>query len=105
MPSAEVVNAAKQEHARFNGSGRAGKSSRTPSETTEPLAEGGVEALDVGCVNLTTGLSRLQQACNQVFATLRNTSLYCQFLALASFNNLHDGHIGPGDFARCPSLT
>ena len=67
MPGAKVVNASEQKHTGFNRLMCTGQGACSPGKTAEPLAKGGVEAFDVSCVNLATGLSRMKQASNHVF--------------------------------------
>lgn len=72
MLIAEVVETADNIHASSQGGGLANKRASTASKRSQPLTEGGVEALDQSSIDDATTLRAFDQLCHQHFTTLDN---------------------------------
>ena len=102
----EVVDAAHQEHERFQGFRIANQGSTAPNQNCQARAEGSIQPLDEGSVELGSTVAALKQSDRLFEAALRHTSgdIY-DTLALITFDYLTDVNVRPGDQPGTPAFA
>lgn len=101
----EVVETANQVHTYVQGGDLSCWTASAAGQDSQPLAEGGVEALNVGGIDRAAALRTLQQVLDQLLAALDNASLNRQGTGRALLDDLDNGDAGPSHQAGTSSLA
>jgi len=95
---AEVVHATHQVHERFQGFRVTDQSSTAPYQDCQSRAEGGVQSLDEGGVEIGSSMALGQQSLGRFEATLRHPPGDVDYaLALVTLDHLSNVNVWPGD--------
>lgn len=102
----EVVGAAHQEHERFQGFRVANQGSTAPNQNCQARAEGSIQPLDEGGIELGPTVAALEQSDCLFEATLSHTSgdIY-DTLALITFDYLTEVNVWSGDQPGTPAFA
>lgn len=104
--STEVVDAAHQEHERFQGMWVANQGSTAPNQNCQARAEGSIQPLDEGGVEFGPTVTALEQSDCLFETALSHTpgDIY-DTLALITFDYLTDVNVWPGDQPGTPAFA
>ncbi len=93
----EVVQAADDVHARFQGFGFAHQSAGFAGQTIETLTKSSVEAFNERCIDRTMSLGLEDQALYHQLSALNDAPGNVQLTIDTLFDNLDNGNIRPGN--------
>ncbi len=101
----EIVETADDKHARGEGLGLLRQMASAAREAAQPLAERGVQPLDIGSVDHAAALGGIDELCNHLTCTLHDAAVDSQLASRTLFDNLYNGDVRPGQQLRSAVWT
>src|SRR3989304_4841275 len=100
MRMTEIVQAANDIHADFQGLDFASQGASAPDKAIETLPKGGVETFDESGIDHASALRVLDEGLDHRFTAMHNAPRNVQLPIQTLFDHLHNGDIGPGNQRR-----
>ena len=93
----EIVQAANDLHAGFEGLDFTGQGASSPGKAIEALAKGRIETLNESSIDHASALRLLDERLDHRFTALHNAPRDVQLSIHSLLDDLHNGDIGPGN--------